>query len=130
MQNCLLPGDRPSAREGGPGARQLARSAHSSTQPARFLQLGQDHSPCRPGKNFPTDKSSLLLSKSSPTPARAVARLSPGGRGTPGRSHRVTQLDTRWHSEEAEGSLTPLLRGAEIETLRGGYRRVVWLLPV
>lgn len=103
VQSCQLPADHPSARERGPRARRLAQSPHHSTQPSRPLQLGQDHSSCHPSKKFPTNKSSLLSSKASPTSALAAAGLSPGGGGTPGQSCCVTQWTLAGTQRRLEG---------------------------
>lgn len=93
VQNRPLPGDDPGAKESSLRARRLAHSAHSTTQPSHFGWLGQEHSPCCPGKHFPSDKSSLFLSTFSPTPVLATAGLSPGEGETMSRSHCVTQPD-------------------------------------
>lgn len=125
MQNRPLPGDDPRARESSAGARRLAHAAHSATQPSHFGWLGQDGSPCCPGKSFPSDKSSLLLSTFSPAPALATAGLSPGEGGTMSRSHCVTQPDRGgWRDPD---SSAPRGRDTNPERrVQGG----VWLFPI
>lgn len=129
MQHCLLPENHCSTRERGPRAGQLAAQ--------RTAVLNHPISCSWAGITAPAILARIpQLVKAASFYLNLIPPQLEQGPGCPQEEekphagHTVPLSRTLTGTQEAEGSLTPLLQGAEIETLRGGYRGVMWLLPI